>query len=323
MNIERRRLLLCAASLAAAQVSGAAAQAYPTHPPRIVVGFAAGGVYDIMARLAGQWLSERLGQQFIIENRAGAGGNIGTETVAHASADGYTLLLAGSNDAINATLYTRLAFNFLRDIAPVCGMTRVPNVMVVNLSLPVRTVAEFIIYARAHPGAVNMASAGTGTPNHMSGELFKAMAGVDMIHIPYRGGAPSLADLIAGQVQVTFSPMPSCIEFIRAGNLRPLAVTTATRWPGLPDVPTVAETVPGYEASTWTGIGAPRSTPTDILDRLNKEMNAGLADPRLKAQLFDLGGTVLPGSPADFATLIAEETDKWAKVVKFAGVKAE
>jgi tripartite-type tricarboxylate transporter receptor subunit TctC len=289
----------------------------------MIVGVAPGGVYDIMARLIGHWLSERLGQQFIIENRAGGGGNVGTEVVVHAPADGYTLLLTGSGDTINATLYEKLNFNFIRDIVPVASIALVPNVIVVNLLVPAKTLPEFIAYSKANPGAVNMASAGIGTPNHMSGELFKAMAGVNMVHVPYRGGAPALADVIAGQVQVTFSPMPSCIEYIKAGTVRALAVTTASRWPALPDIPTVAEFVPGYEASTWTGIGAPRGTPAEIVDRLNKGINAALADPRLKAQLFDLGGTVLPGSPTDFAKFIAGETEKWAKVVKFSGAKPE
>jgi tripartite-type tricarboxylate transporter receptor subunit TctC len=325
MKLPRRRFLhLAAGSFALPAVSRiASAQTYPTRPVRIIVGVAPGGVYDIMARLIGHWLSERLGQQFIIENRAGAGGNVGTEMVVHAPADGYTLLLAGSSDAINATLYERLNFNFIRDRVPVASITIVPNVVVVSLSVQANTLPEFIAYAKANPGAVNMASAGTGSPNHMSGELFKAMTGVNMVHVPYRGGAPALTDLIAGQVQVTFSPMPTSIEHIKGGRLRALAVTTASRWPALPDIPTVAEFVPGYEASTWTGVGAPRGTPAEIVDRLNKEINAGLADPRVKAQLFDLGGTVLPGSPADFAKLIAVETEKWGKVVKFSGAKAE
>ena len=325
MKLPRRQFLhLAAGSFALPAVSSiASAQIYPTRPVRLIVGVAPGGVYDIMARLIGHWLSERLGQQFIVENRAGAGGNVGTEMVVHAPADGYTLLLAGSNDAINATLYERLNFNFIRDIVPVAGITVVPNVVVVSLSVQANTLPEFIAYAKANPGAVNMASAGTGSPNHMSGELFKAMTGVNMVHVPYRGGAPALNDLIAGQVQVTFSPLPTSIEHIKGGRVRALAVTTASRWPALPDIPTVAEFVPGYEASTWTGVGAPRGTPAEIVDRLNKEINAGLADPRVKAQLFELGGTALPGSPADFAKLIAAETEKWRKVVKFSGVKAE
>jgi tripartite-type tricarboxylate transporter receptor subunit TctC len=325
VKLPRRQFLhLAAGSFALPAVSSiASAQIYPTRPVRLIVGVAPGGVYDIMARLIGHWLSERLGQQFIVENRAGAGGNVGTEMVVHAPADGYTLLLAGSNDAINATLYERLNFNFIRDIVPVAGITVVPNVVVVSLSVQANTLPEFIAYAKANPGAVNMASAGTGSPNHMSGELFKAMTGVNMVHVPYRGGAPALNDLIAGQVQVTFSPLPTSIEHIKGGRVRALAVTTASRWPALPDIPTVAEFVPGYEASTWTGVGAPRGTPAEIVDRLNKEINAGLADPRVKAQLFELGGTALPGSPADFAKLIAAETEKWRKVVKFSGVKAE
>jgi tripartite-type tricarboxylate transporter receptor subunit TctC len=325
MKIPRRRFLHLAAGAATlpALPNIARAQAYPTRPVRIIVGAAAGGVYDIMARLMGRWLSERFGQQFIIENRGGAGGNIGTEAAVRAPPDGYALLVAGSNDAINATLYTRLAFNFMHDIVPVGGITRVPNVMVVNLSVTAKTVPEFIAYAKANPGSVSMASAGTGSPNHMSGELFKAMTGVNMVHVPYRGGAPALGDVLAGQVQVTFSPMPSSIEYIRGARLRALAVTTASRWPALPDIPTIAEFVPGYEASTWTGIGVPRGTSVEIVVRLNEAINAGLADPKLKAQLFDLGGTVLPGSPADFGKLIADETEKWGKVIKLAGIKAE
>jgi tripartite-type tricarboxylate transporter receptor subunit TctC len=325
MKLPRRRFFHLAAGAAtlAAAPRGAWAQSYPMRPVRMIVGVAPGGVYDIMARLIGHWLSAGLGQQFIIENRAGAGGNVGTEMVVHAPADGYTLLLAGSGNAINATLYEKLNFNFIRDIAPVATIALVPNVIVVNLLVPAKTLPEFIAYAKANPGKINMASAGIGSPNHMSGELFKAMAGVNMVHVPYRGGAPAIADLIAGQVQVTFSPMPSCIEHIKAGTVHALAVTTASRWPALPDIPTVAEFVPGYDASTWTGIGAPRGTPAEIVDRLNREVNAVLADPKLEAQLFDLGGTAIPGSPTDFAKFITEETEKWAKVVKFSGAKAD
>jgi tripartite-type tricarboxylate transporter receptor subunit TctC len=325
VKLPRRQFLHLAAGAAALPTVSrmAGAQAYPSRPVRIVVGFAAAGASDIAARLIGQWLSERLGQQFIIENRAGAGGNIGTETVVHAPADGYTLLLAGSNDAINATLYEKLNFNFIRDIAPVAGIVRVPNVMVVNLSLPTKTVPEFIAYAKANPGKISMASAGTGTPNHMSGELFKMMSGVDMVHVPYRGGGPALTDLLGGQVQLTFSPMSTSIGYIRAGKLRALAVTTATRSEVLPDVPTVAEFMPGYEASTWAGIGVPKSTPTEIIDKLNKEINAAFADPATRARFNDLGGAMLPGSPADFGKLVAEDTEKWGRVMKFANIKPE
>jgi tripartite-type tricarboxylate transporter receptor subunit TctC len=290
---------------------------------RIVVGFAPAGASDIAARLMGQWLSERLGQQFTVENRAGAGGNIATETVARAPADGYTVLLAGSNDAINATLYEKLNFNFIRDIAPVSGIVRVPNVMVTNLSVPAKTVPEFIAYAKANPGKINMASAGTGSTPHVAGELFKMMTGLDMLHVPYRGGAPAMTDLISGQVQVMFEPVAGPLEHIRAGRLRALAVTTTTRSAALPDLPTVGEFVPGYEASSWYGIGAPKGTPAEIVDALNRAVNAGLADPKLKARFADLGAAVLAGTPADFGRLIAEETEKWGKVVKFSGAKAE
>jgi tripartite-type tricarboxylate transporter receptor subunit TctC len=325
MRLFRRQFLHFAAGTAALPVLPrfARAQAYPKRPVHIIVGFAPGGVTDIMARLMGQWLSERLGQPFIIENRPGAGGNIATEAVVRAAADGYTLLLAGGNDAINATLYRKLNFNFIRDITPVAGIAIGPNVVVVSLSVPAKTLPEFIAYAKANPGAVNMGSAGTGSNNHMSGELFKAMTGVNMVHVPYRGGAPAITDLIAGQVQVNFSPLPTSIEYIKAARLRALAVTTASRWPGLPDIPAVAEFVPGYEASTWTGIGAPRGTPAEIVEKLNKAVNAGLADANLKGQLFDLGATVLPGSPVDFAKFIVEETKKWGDVVKFSGAKVE
>jgi tripartite-type tricarboxylate transporter receptor subunit TctC len=325
MKLPRRNFLHLAAGAAAlpAVARLAWAQAYPTRPVRIVVGFAPAGASDIAARLMGQWLSERLGQQFIIENRTGAGGNIGTETVVRASADGYTLLLAGSNDAINATLYDKLSFNFIRDIAPVAGIVRVPNVMVLNLSVPANTVPEFIAYAKANPSKISMASAGTGTPNHMSGELFKMMSGVKMVHVPYRGGGPALTDLLGGQVQVTFSPMSTSIGYIRAGKLRALAVTTAMRSEVLPDVPTVAEFMPGYEASTWAGVGVPKDTPAEIVDKLNKEVNAALDDPKMKARLADLGGVALPGSPTEFEKLIADETEKWGKVIRAANIKPE
>jgi tripartite-type tricarboxylate transporter receptor subunit TctC len=271
----------------------------------------------------GQWLSERLGQPFVIENRPGGGGNIGTEAVVRSPADGYTLLLVGPPHAINATLYDKLNFNFIRDIAPVAGIMSVSNVMVVNPSVPAKTVPEFITYAKANPGKINMASSGNGSSTHVAGELFKMMTGVDMVHVPYRGNTPALTDLLGGQVQVYFVTTPASIEYIRTGKLRPLAVTTATRSDALPDIPTVSEFVPGYEASAWYGVGVPMRTPVEIIDRLNTEINAGLADPKIKARFADLGGTVLPGSPADFGKLIAEETEKWAKVIRAANIKAE
>jgi tripartite-type tricarboxylate transporter receptor subunit TctC len=299
------------------------AQAYPSRPVRIVVGVAPGSANDILARLMGQWLSERLDQPFIIENRPGAGTNIGTETVVRAPADGYTLLLVATSSAINATLYDKLNFVFLRDIAPVASLIRQPQVLLVHPSIPAKTVPEFIAYAKANPGKISMASPGIGTSPHLAGELFKMMAGVDIVHVPYRGGAPAITDMLAGQVQMMI-PVPSTsIEFIRQGTLRPLAVTTATRWGALPDIPTVAEFLSGYEVSTWFGIGAPRNTPAEIIDKLNKEINAGLADAKMRTRLDDLGGTVLPGSPAEFGKLIADETEKWEKVIKFAGIKAE
>ena len=325
MRLLRRRFLRLAASAAALPAVSriARAQTYPTRAVRIVVGYAAGGGTDLVARLMGQWLSERLGQQFVIENRTGAATNIGTEAVVRAPADGYTLLLAHTANAINATLYEKLNFNFIRDITPVAGIIRVPTVMVVNPLLPAKTVPEFIAYAKANPGRINMASGGAGGPDHMSGELFKTMTGVNMIHVPYRGLSPALTDLLAGQVQVIFSSLPAAIEYIRTDKLRALAVTTATRFEGTPDIPTVGDVVPGYEASQWYGVGVPKNTPVEIVEKLNKEINAGLANPKLKAQLADLGGTVLPGSAADFGKLIAEETEKWAKVVKFSGAKVE
>jgi tripartite-type tricarboxylate transporter receptor subunit TctC len=301
----------------------ARAQAYPTRPVRMLVGFPPGGSADISARVIGQWLSERLGQPFVIENRVGAGGNIATEAVVRAPADGYTLLLVNPANAINATLYERLSFNLIRDIAPVASIVRMPNVMVVNPLTPAKTVPEFIAYAKANPGKINFASAGNGTAIHVSGELFKMMTGVDIVHVPYRGAPPALTDLIAGQVQVMFDNMPNSIEYIRAGKLRPLAVTTTMRWEGLPDVPTMSDFVPGYESSAWTGIGVPKRTPVDIIDKLNKEINTALADPKIEARLANLGGTVLPGSPADFGKFVAEETEKWGKVVEFSGAKAE
>jgi tripartite-type tricarboxylate transporter receptor subunit TctC len=325
MKLPRRNFLHLAAGVAAlaAVPRFAWAQSYPTRPVRIIVPFAPGGVSDTTTRLIGQWLSERLGQQFVIDNRPGGGGNIGTEAVVRASPDGYMLLMVGSWNAINATLYDKLSYNFIRDIAPVAGVTRVANVMVVNPSFPANTVPEFIAYAKTTPGKINYGSAGTGAPSHVTGELFKMMAGVDMAHVPYRSGGPALTDLLGGQVQVMFASTFSSIEYIRAGRLRALAVTTATRVEALPDLPTMAEFLPGYEATSWTGIGAPKNTPADIVDKLNREINAGLADPKMKARLADLGGMVLALSPADFGKLIAEDAEKWAKVIKFAGIKPE
>ena len=326
MKLPRRNFLHLAAGAAALLAASrvAWAQAYPSRGPvRLIVGAPAGGGFDITARLMSQWLSERLGQSFVIENRPGAGGSIATETVVRAAPDGYTLLLVTAANAISTSLYEKLNFNLTRDIAPVAGITRMPEVMVANLSVPSRTVSEFIAYAKANPGKINMASGGNGTPSHVAGELFKMMASVDLVHVPYRGTAPALTDLHGGQVQVTFSGMASVIEYIRAGRLRALAVTTATRSDALPDIPTVDEFLPGYEASIWFGLGAPKATPTEIVDKLNKEVNAALADSKMKARLADLGGAVLPGSPADFAKLIAEEIEKWGKVVKFAGIKPQ
>ncbi|HLH95557.1 MAG TPA: tripartite tricarboxylate transporter substrate binding protein [Xanthobacteraceae bacterium] len=301
----------------------AAALDYPTRPVHIIVGYPAGGTTDILARLTGQYLAERLGQQFVIDNRSGAGNNIGTEAVVNAPADGYTLLLVNPANAINATLYKNLPFSFISDIAPVAGIIRVPNVMEVNPAVPAKTVSEFIAYAKANPGKVNMASSGNGTSIHVSGELFKMMAHVDMVHVPYRGSAPALTDLMGGQVQVMFDNMPSSIQYLKAGKLRPLAVTTAMPSEALPGVPTVAETVPGYEASAWFGLGAPKGTPKEIINKLNAVVNAGLADQNLKARLADLGGSVLPGTPEEFGALIAAETEKWAKVVIFSGARAD
>jgi len=304
-------------------VNGAAALDYPTKPVRWIVGYPAGGSTDILARLIGQWLSVRLSQQFIIENRPGAGNNLGTEQVVRAAPDGYTILLVNPANAINTTLYEKLSFNFVRDIAPVAGLIRVPNVMEVNPSVPAKTVPEFIAYAKANPGKINMASSGNGTSIHMSGELFKMMTSLAMQHVPYRGSAPMLTDLLAGQVQVTFDNMPSSIEHIRAGKLRALAVTTAMRSEALPDVPVVADFVPGYEASAWFGLGAPKGTPPEIIDLLNKEVNAAVADPNIRARLVDMGGMMINGTPPEFGKIIVEETEKWAKVVKFSGAKPE
>jgi tripartite-type tricarboxylate transporter receptor subunit TctC len=300
----------------------ARAQSYPSRPVRWLVGYPAGGSADVVARLISQHLADRLGQPFVIENRPGAGNNIATEVVARAPADGYTLLLVNPANAINATLYDKLNFNFLHDMAPVAAFMLVPNVTVVHPSVSAKTIPELIAYAKANPGKINMASSGNGVPSHLAGELFKMMAGVDMVHVPYRGSAPALTDLLGGQVQVMFDPLPSSIEHIRAGRLRPLAVTTATRVEVLPDVPAVGDFLPGYEASTWFGVGAPKNTPAEIVNRLNKEINAALADPKVTARLTDLGGTLLAGSPADFERLIAAETDKWAKVIRFYGLKA-
>jgi tripartite-type tricarboxylate transporter receptor subunit TctC len=325
VNLPRRRFLHLAAGAAALPAGSrfAWAQAYPTRPVRIIVGFAAGSSNDILARLMAQWLSERLGQPYIVETRPGAGGNIATEAVVRAPPDGYTLHLAGSPDAINATLYDNLNFNFIRDIAPVAGIASAPNVMVVHPSFPANTVPEFIAYAKANPGKINMASAGAGSVSHMSGELFKMMAGVNLVHVPYRGQPPALTDLLGGQVQVDFATMPPSIEHVRAGRLRALAVTGATRSDVLPDTPTVADFMPGFEVTAWTGIGAPKGTPAEIIEKLSKQLNAALADPKMKARLADLGGTALPGSPADFGKLIAEDTQKWGKVVKFSGAKPD
>ena len=324
MQFSRRHLLHLAAGAAALTGSRRArAQAYPSRPIRLIVGFPAGGPTDITARVMAQWLSERLGQQIVIENRGGAGSNIAVEATIGAPPDGYTLLIVGATNAINATLYEKLNFNFIRDIAPVAGIIRVPLIMEVHPSVPAKTVAEFIAYAKARPGKINMGSGGIGTTLHVSGELFKMMTGVDMLHVPYRGAGPMLTDLLGGQVQVGFDPMPSSIGYVKAGQLRPLAVTTATRSEALPELPTVGDFVAGYEASTWYGVGAPKNTPAEIIEKLNKEINAGLADPKLKARLTDLGGMMLTGSAAEFRAFIVEETEKWAKVVKFSGAKAE
>jgi tripartite-type tricarboxylate transporter receptor subunit TctC len=325
MKFARRTFLQLAAGApvlpAASRI--ARAQAWPSRPVRIVVGFPAGGATDIQARLMGQWLSERLGQQFIIENRAGASGNIGTEAVAKAPADGYTLLQIVTPHAINAALYSNLNFDFIRDIAPVTCVARLAYVVVVHPSVPATTIPEFIAYAKANPGKINYGSAGAGTPQNISCELFKMMAGVDLVHVPYRGGAPATTDLVGGHLQVIFSPVSESIEQIKTGKLRALAVTTATRLDVLPDVPTVADFVPGYEASGFAGIGVPRGTPVEIIDMLNKEINTGIADSKIRARITELGGTPLGGSPAAFGTIISEATEKWAKVIKFAGIKTE
>ena len=324
MKLPRRQFLHLAAGAAAlpALARFAWAQTYPSRPVRLIVPIAPAGATDILARLMGQWLSERLGQPFVIENRPGAGTNIGTEVVVRAPADGYTLLLVSSDSAINATLYEKLSFNFIRDIAPVAGIVRLPFLMLVNPSVPAKTVPEFIAYAKANPGKINIASPGNAP--HLAGELFKTMAGLNnLVHVPYRGGAPALTDLISGQVQVMFLSPAASIEYIRSGRLRALAVTSATRWEGLPDLPTVVDFLPGYEVSVWFGVGAPKNTPSEIVDKLNKEINAGLADPNIKARLADLGGEPLTGSPAELAKMIADDTEKWAKVIRAAGIKAD
>jgi tripartite-type tricarboxylate transporter receptor subunit TctC len=325
MRVSRRKLLpMAGASLALPALTRLAwAQAWPARPVRLVVGFAASGPNDITARIIAQWLSERLGQQFIVENRPGAGSNIATEFVVRAPADGYTLLLVPPPAAINTTLYDNLSFNFLRDIAPVGGIVRVPEVMVVNPSLPVADVREFIAHARAHPGKINMASPGNGTLPHVAGELFKIMTGVDLVRVSYRGGGPAMVDLMAGQVQMMFEPTLSTLPHIKAKELRALAVTSATRSAVLPDVPVLADTVPGYEATAWYGIGAPKDTPAEIVERLNREINAGLADGRIRQRLVDLGGEPMPMTPAEFGKLVADETQKWGKVIRAANIRLE
>jgi tripartite-type tricarboxylate transporter receptor subunit TctC len=321
----RRRFLHLAASAALLPAVSrfAFAQAYPSRPVRLIVPFGPAGATDISARLMGQWLSERLGQQFVIDNRPGGGGNIGTEAVVRAAPDGYTLGLFGAANAINATLYDKLNFNFVRDIAPVAPIVRFPYIMVVNPSVPAKTLPEFIAYAKANPGKINMASPGIGSTPHVNGELFKVMTGTNMVHVPYRSAAAVMTDLLSGQVQLYFGTTASSLEYVRTGKLRALAVTIERRLDALPDIPTVGDFVPGYEASNWYGIGAPRNTPVEVIEKLNKETNAGLADPKLKARLDDLGGIALTGSPSDFGKLIVEETEKWGKVVKFVGIKAD
>jgi len=319
----RRQLLqlaACSAALATA-ARPAWAQAWPARPVRILVGFAAGGNFDLVARLIGQWLSGQLLQPFIVENRPGAGGNIATEAAVRAPADGYTLLLAGAVNAVNATLYDRPGFNFIGDTAPVAGVVRFPNVMTVSASFPAKSVPEFIAYARANPGKISQGSSGNGTTQHLAGELFKTMTGVDFLHVPYRGAAQAITDLLGGQVQVLFEPLPASIQHIRSGALRALAVTTSERSEVLPELPTVSEFVPGYEASGWTGVCAPRTTPADIVERLNRAINAGLADPALKARFADLGAATLPGSSADFGRLLAAETEKWGRIIRAANIR--
>jgi tripartite-type tricarboxylate transporter receptor subunit TctC len=316
-----RLLVLCLACLLAG--AAARAQDYPSRPIRWVVPYPPAGTTDVLARIMGEYLSRKMGQQFVIDNRPGAGNNLGTEAVVNAAPDGYTVLLVNPANGINATLYKKLPFNFVRDIAPVGGLIRVPNVMAINPDVPAKTVSEFIAYAKANPGKINMASSGLGTSVHMSGELFKAMTGINMVHVPYRGAGPALTDLMAGQVHVLFDNLPSSVEHIRAGKLRALAVTTDKPSPALPGVPTVAETVPGYEASAWFGMGAPKDTPRPIIERLNREINAALQDPEMVKKLADLGGTPIPGTPEDFGKVIADETEKWRKVVEFSGAKLD
>ena len=325
MTLRRRQFLQLtgAAATVFATFRDAWAQAYPSRPVHVIVATTAGATTDIIARLIGQWLSERLGQQFLNENRPGGGNNVGTEAVVRAAADGYTLLFVNAVNAINATLFEKLNYNFIADIVPVAGIIRVPLVMQVNPSVPAKTVPEFMAYARANPGKINMASAGIGSTPHVAGELFKMMTGLDMLHVPYRGGSQAITDLIGGQVQVMFEPVAGPLEHLRAGRLRPLAVTTATRSAALPEVPTVSDFVPGYEASSWYGIGVPKGTPAEIVDKLNQEINTALVDPKMRARFADLGATVLAGSPSDFGKFIADETEKWGKVVKFARIKAD
>jgi tripartite-type tricarboxylate transporter receptor subunit TctC len=325
MKLPRRKFLHLAAGAAALPVVSrvARAQAYPSRPVRMVVPFAPAGTTDISARLIGQWLSERFGQQFVIENRAGANGNIGTEVVLRSTPDGYTLLMIDASPSINATLYERLNFNFVRDAALVATVARSPFILVIHPSVPARTVPEFIAHAKANPGRISYGSAGPGSTLHVAAELFKIMTGVDLLHVPYRGGGPAIADAIAGQVQVVFIPAPAGIEYVRSGRLRALGVSSATRFEVLPDVPSVSEFVSGYEASTWHGVAAPRNTPATIIDSLNKEINAGLAEPKLKARFVELGAEVFPGSPADFSNLVAAETEKWGKVIRAANIKPE
>ena len=322
--IRRRFLELAAGSMALpAFVRRAGAQSYPSRPVRLIIGYTPGGSADITARLTGQWLAERLGQQFVVESRPGGGTNIATEAAVRSPPDGYTLLLVAPANAINATLYDKLNFEFLRDMVPVAGLIRFPNVVVVNPSLPIRSIPELIAYAKANPGKLNMASSGAGSTIQMSGELFKMIAGIDMTHVPYRGGAPALTDLIAGQVQVMFDNVPTSADHVKSGRLRGLAVTSAARSPVLPELPTVADFLPGYEASAWYGLGAPKGTPTEIIAKLNAAVNAILADPKAQARFAELGASLLPGSPADFGKLLADETEKWGKVVRFAGAKPD
>ena len=321
----RRQFLRLAAGAATlpALARIASAQTYPTRPVRIIVGFAAGGTTDIISRLIGQWLSERLGQQFVIENRPGASSNLAAETVARAPADGYTLLALTATNSVNATLFDKLSFNLNRDLAMVAGLSRSALVLEVHPSLPAKTVPEFVAHAKANPAKITMASFGSGSTSHVAGELFKMMAGVDLLHVPYRGSGPMLTDLLGGQVHMTFDSLPSSIEYIRTGKLRTLAVSTTTRSDSLPDIPTVADYFPGYDASAWNGVAIPRNTPAEIIDKLNREINAGLADPKMKARIAELGATAIPSSPGEFGRFVSNETEKWGKVVKFAGIKPD